>query len=93
MTYRDSRYSRDAQRAFSNWAWEEKAKAALNLYGETGVFNGHASTQNADVRDRAGGHVSGTVTYEEIEIEAGRGISGKIGQAGATNADRISLSA
>ena len=42
---------------------------------------------------RAGGHVSGTVTYGEIEIEAGGGISGTIEQAGASNADRISLSA
>jgi cytoskeletal protein CcmA (bactofilin family) len=77
------------------------------IIAETGVFNGHASTENADVRGRfegdldvrkrllirAGGHVSGTVTYGEIEIEAGGGISGTIEQAGASNADRISLSA
>jgi cytoskeletal protein CcmA (bactofilin family) len=77
------------------------------IIAETGVFNGHASTENADVRGRfdgdlvvrkrllirAGGHVSGTVTYGEIEIEAGGGISGTIEQAGASNADLISLSA
>ena len=74
------------------------------IIAETGVFNGHASTENADVRGRfdgdlvvrkrllirAGGHVSGTVTYGEIEIEAGGGISGTIEQAGASNADLIS---
>ena len=73
------------------------------IIAETGVFNGHASTENADVRGRfdgdlvvrkrllirAGGHVSGTVTYGEIEIEAGGGISGTIEQAGASNADLI----
>ena len=77
------------------------------IIAETGVFNGHASTENADVRGRfegdlvvrkrllirAGGHVSGTVTYGEIEIEAGGGISGTIEQAGANKADPISLSA
>jgi cytoskeletal protein CcmA (bactofilin family) len=79
----------------------------LVIIAETGVFNGHASTENADVRGRfdgdlvvrkrllirAGGHVSGTVTYGEIEIEAGGGISGTIEQAGASNADLLSLSA
>ena len=77
------------------------------IIAETGVFNGHASTENADVRGRfegdlvvrkrllirAGGHVSGTVTYGEIEIEAGGGISGTIEKAGPSNADLISLSA
>jgi cytoskeletal protein CcmA (bactofilin family) len=77
------------------------------IIAETGVFNGHASTENADVRGRfdgdlvvrkrllirAGGHVSGTVTYGEIEIEAGGGISGTIERAGAGNADLTSLSA
>ena len=77
------------------------------IIAETGVFNGHASTENADVRGRfdgdlvvrkrllirAGGHVSGTVTYGEIEIEAGGGISGTIEKAGASNADLLSLSA
>jgi cytoskeletal protein CcmA (bactofilin family) len=62
------------------------------MIAETGVFNGHASTENADVRGRfegelvvrkrllirAGGHVSGTVTYGEIEIESGGKITGVI---------------
>jgi len=77
------------------------------IIAETGVFNGHASTENADVRGRfdgdlvvrkrllirAGGHVSGTVTYGEIEIESGGGISGTIEKAGDGNADLIALSA
>jgi cytoskeletal protein CcmA (bactofilin family) len=77
------------------------------IIAETGLFNGHASTENADVRGRfdgdlvvrkrllirAGGHVSGTVTYGEIEIESGGGISGTIEKAGANNADLISLTA
>jgi len=59
---------------------------------ETGVFRGSGSTENADVRGRvegdlvvhkrllirAGGHVSGAITYGEIEIEAGGKISGVI---------------
>ena len=62
------------------------------MISETGVFEGQASTENADVRGRfegelavrkrllirAGGHVSGTITYGEIEIEAGGKISGAI---------------
>ena len=62
------------------------------IIAETGVFNGHASTENADVHGRfegelvvskrllirAGGHVSGTVTYGEIEIESGGKITGVI---------------
>jgi cytoskeletal protein CcmA (bactofilin family) len=62
------------------------------IIAETGVFNGHASTDNADVRGRfdgelvvrkrllirAGAHVSGNITYGEIEIESGGGISGTI---------------
>src|SRR5207244_12176347 len=62
------------------------------IIAETGVFNGHASTENADVRGhfegelvvrkrlliRAGGHVSGTITYGEIEIESGGKITGGI---------------
>ena len=77
------------------------------IIAETGIFNGHASTENADVRGRfdgdlvvrkrllirAGGHVSGTVTYGEIEIESGGGISGTIEQAGANHPDLISLRA
>src|SRR5580704_5885249 len=65
------------------------------IIAETGLFNGHASTENADVRGRfdgdlvvrkrllirAGGHVSGTVTYGEIEIESGGRISGAIEEA------------
>ena len=70
------------------------------IIAETGVFNGNASTENADVRGRfqgelvvrkrllirAGGHVSGTITYGEIEIEAGGRISGAIEEAAAGNA-------
>src|ERR1051326_5338595 len=77
------------------------------IIAETGVFNGHASTENADVRGRfdgelvvrkrllirAGGHVCGMITYGEIEIEAGGGVSGTIEKSGAKNADLISLSA
>jgi len=69
------------------------------IISETGVFNGNASTENADVRGRfqgelvvhkrllirAGGHVSGTITYSEIEIESGGKISGVIEEAGPAN--------
>ena len=62
------------------------------IIAETGLFKGHASTENADVHGRfegelavrkrllirAGGHVSGTITYGAIEIEAGGAISGTI---------------
>ena len=62
------------------------------MIAETGLFNGHASTENADVRGRfegelvvrkrllirAGGHVSGSVSYGEIEIESGGKITGVI---------------
>jgi cytoskeletal protein CcmA (bactofilin family) len=62
------------------------------IIAETGVFRGNGSTENADVRGRvegdlvvhnrllirASGHVSGTITYGEIEIEAGGMISGMI---------------
>jgi cytoskeletal protein CcmA (bactofilin family) len=65
------------------------------IVAETGLFNGHASTENADVRGRfegelvvrkrllirAGGHVSGTITYGEIEIESGGKITGVIEEA------------
>jgi cytoskeletal protein CcmA (bactofilin family) len=34
---------------------------------------------------RAGGHVSGTITYGEIEIESGGKISGAIEEAGTAN--------
>jgi cytoskeletal protein CcmA (bactofilin family) len=77
------------------------------IIAESGVFNGRASTENADVRGRfegdltvrkrllirSGGHVSGTITYGEIEIESGGGISGTVEKAGADNADLISFSA
>ena len=69
------------------------------IIAETGVFHGHASTDNADVRGRiegvlvvskrllirAGGHVSGTITYGEIEIESGGKITGAIEQAAPGN--------
>jgi cytoskeletal protein CcmA (bactofilin family) len=67
-------------------------KCQYVIIAETGVFNGHASTENADVRGRfegelvvrkrllirAGGHVSGSVSYGEIEIESGGKITGVI---------------
>jgi len=60
------------------------------VIAETGVFRGNGSTENADVRGRvegdlvvykrllirASGHVSGTITYGEIEV--GGRISGTI---------------
>jgi len=69
------------------------------IIAETGVFNGNASTENADVRGRfqgelvvrkrllirAGGHVSGTITYGEVEIESGGKISGTIQEMGAAD--------
>jgi cytoskeletal protein CcmA (bactofilin family) len=72
---------------------EAKLQKCQNvIIAETGFFNGHASTENADVRGhfegelvvrkrlliRAGGHVSGTVSYGEIEIESGGKITGVI---------------
>jgi cytoskeletal protein CcmA (bactofilin family) len=62
------------------------------MIAATGVFRGNGSTENADVHGRvegdlvvrkrllirASGHVSGTITYGEIEIEAGGKISGAI---------------
>jgi cytoskeletal protein CcmA (bactofilin family) len=62
------------------------------MIGETGTFSGNGSSENADVRGRidgeiktrkrlmirAGGHVTGTITYGEIEIEFGGKISGTI---------------
>ncbi len=62
------------------------------MIAETGIFRGNGSTENADVRGRvegdltvhkrllirASGHVSGMITYGEIEIEAGGKISGVI---------------
>ena len=62
------------------------------IIAETGIFRGSGSTENADVRGcvdgdlvvykrlliRASGYVSGTITYGEIEIEAGGRILGAI---------------
>ncbi len=62
------------------------------IIAETGIFRGDGSTENADVRGRVegdlvvhkrllirtSGHVAGTITYGEIEIEAGGKISGTI---------------
>src|SRR5207237_8020821 len=62
------------------------------IIAETGVFSGHAPTDHADVRGRfdgelvvrkrllirAGSHVSGNVTYGEVEIEDGGVTSGPI---------------
>jgi cytoskeletal protein CcmA (bactofilin family) len=59
---------------------------------ETGVFNGNAAIDDVEVSGRfegdlvvrkrllirASGHVSGTITYGEIEVEAGGRISGVI---------------
>lgn len=59
---------------------------------ESGLFKGTATIDNADVRGtfegnltvrkrlliRAGGHVTGTVRYGQIEIEAGGKISGDV---------------
>jgi cytoskeletal protein CcmA (bactofilin family) len=67
------------------------------MIAETGLFNGQASTENADVHGRfegelvvrkrllirAGGRVSGKITYGEIEIESGGVISGTIEVVGA----------
>ena len=63
---------------------------------ETGYFKGTASIEQADVRGqfegelvvskrlliRATGHVSGTITYGEIEIERGGRVAGMIQEAG-----------
>ena len=59
---------------------------------ESGLFKGSATIDNADVRGtfegnlvvrkrlliRAGGQVSGTIRYGQIEIEAGGQISGDV---------------
>jgi cytoskeletal protein CcmA (bactofilin family) len=74
-------------------AIEVKLQNCQNIIiAETGIFRGDGSTENADVQGRvegglvvrkrllirASGHVSGTITYGEIEIEAGGKISGTI---------------
>jgi cytoskeletal protein CcmA (bactofilin family) len=77
------------------------------IIAETGIFNGEASTENADVRGRfegelvvrkrllirAGGQVSGKISYREIEIEAGGKISGGIEELGAPDLTLPLLSA
>ena len=72
---------------------EAKLQNCQNMIiAETGIFRGDGSTENADVQGRvegglvvrkrllirASGHVSGTITYGEVEIEAGGKISGTI---------------
>ncbi len=63
---------------------------------ETGLFKGNASIEQAEVRGRfegelvvskrllirASGHVSGTISYGEIEIERGGKVSGVMQQNG-----------
>src|SRR5207302_4461786 len=75
------------------------------IIAETGIFSGHASTDNADVRGRfdgdlvvrkrllirAGGHVSGNITYGEIEIESGGAISGTIEKCENSNPVSLTL--
>jgi cytoskeletal protein CcmA (bactofilin family) len=77
------------------------------VIAETGIFNGEASAENADVRGRfegelvarerllirAGGHVSGTISYGEIEIEAGGKISGIVKELEASDLISPRLSA
>lgn len=64
---------------------------------ESGLFKGNAEIEQAEIRGqfegelvvskrlliRASGHVSGTITYGEIEIERGGKVSGVIQQGGA----------
>jgi cytoskeletal protein CcmA (bactofilin family) len=66
---------------------------------ETGIFKGKAAIDDAEIRGRfegdlvvrkrllirANGHVSGTITYGEIQIEAGGKISGVIQAQETTN--------
>jgi cytoskeletal protein CcmA (bactofilin family) len=75
------------------------------IIAETGIFEGHASTENADVHGRfegelvvrkrllirAGGRVSGKIVYGEIEIESGGAISGTIEVAQAAKPISIPL--
>jgi cytoskeletal protein CcmA (bactofilin family) len=63
---------------------------------ESGLFKGNAAIEQAEIRGqfegelvvskrlliRASGHVSGTITYGEIEIERGGKVSGVIQEAG-----------
>jgi len=71
---------------------DAKIDNCQHVLEEGGVFRGESSTDNADVRGsfdgvlvvrkrllvRATGHVSGTVTYAEIEIEPGGKITGTL---------------
>jgi cytoskeletal protein CcmA (bactofilin family) len=64
---------------------------------ESGLFKGNAVIEHAEIRGqfegelvvskrlliRSTGHVSGTISYGEIEIERGGKVSGVIQQAGA----------
>jgi cytoskeletal protein CcmA (bactofilin family) len=64
---------------------------------ESGLFKGNAAIEQAEIRGqfegelvvskrlliRSTGHVSGTITYGEIEIERGGKVSGVIQQAGS----------
>jgi len=75
------------------------------IIAETGIFEGRASTENADVHGRfegelvvrkrllirAGGRVSGKIVYGEIEIESGGAISGTIEVAEAAKPISIPL--
>ena len=70
---------------------------------EGGVFNGESTTEEADVQGsfdgnltvrkrllvRATGRVSGKITYGEIEIERGGGISGEIRREGEGAVSRL----
>jgi len=70
---------------------------------EGGVFNGESTTEEADVQGsfdgnltvrkrllvRATGRVSGKITYGEIEIERGGGISGEIRHEGEGAVSRL----
>ena len=77
------------------------------VVAQTGVFRGTVSTDHADVHGRfegelvvqkrllvrAGGQVSGTVSYGEIEIECGGRISGQIKPQEGQNGTSSSRSA
>jgi cytoskeletal protein CcmA (bactofilin family) len=63
---------------------------------ESGLFRGNATIEQAEIRGqfegelvvrnrlviRASGHVSGTITYGEIEIQRGGKVSGVVQEAG-----------
>ena len=66
------------------------------VIAESGLFRGNASSEQADIRGRfegelvvskrllirAGGHVSGTISYGEIEIERGGKVLGTVHETG-----------